>query len=74
MQAAVPAPKNLTAAEGTKSLGFMPAIATPELMTQMEKSALNALCPGLLCTIYSTTHTKEDHYSTQNITSNFIFP
>lgn len=33
MQAAVPAPKNLTAAEGITSLGFMPTIAAPQLRT-----------------------------------------
>lgn len=33
MQAAVPAPKNLTAAEGTASWGFMPTISTPGLVT-----------------------------------------
>lgn len=48
MQAAVPAPKNFTAAEGTKSLGFMPTISTPELMTEMEKTVLSAICPGPL--------------------------
>ena len=33
MQAAVPAPKNLTVAEGTMSPGFMPTICTPGWMT-----------------------------------------
>lgn len=45
MQAAVPAPKNLTAAEGTMSLGVGPTISTTALMTQMENFALKAICP-----------------------------
>lgn len=49
MQAAVPAPKNLTAAEGTTSLGFMPTISTTGLMTQqVENGALNGICPRRL--------------------------
>lgn len=55
MQAAVPAPKNLTVAEGTTSVGFMPTIAAPGLMTQMEKSELNTICSGLLYNVYHNT-------------------
>lgn len=59
MQAAVPAPKNLTAAQGATSLGLMPTISTYRILTKMEN----------ICTFISNKIKQKSHQpARQNLT------